>query len=69
MVVTVEHEIAGTQRLVGVPFRMFGTPAIIRRPPPTLGQHTEEVLRDELHLSDAAIEDLAKSGTTTVRTA
>ena len=68
IVATVEHAAAGIQRMVGIPFRMFGTPATIRRPPPTLGEHTAEVLREELQLSDAAIAELAESGTTTVRT-
>ncbi|MYE66232.1 MAG: CoA transferase, partial [Acidimicrobiaceae bacterium] len=44
MVTTVEHPTAGELALTGVPFRMFGTPAVIRRPPPTLGQHSREVL-------------------------
>jgi crotonobetainyl-CoA:carnitine CoA-transferase CaiB-like acyl-CoA transferase len=68
IIATVDQAAAGIQRLVGIPFQMFGTPATVRRPPPTLGEHTAEVLRDELQLSDAAIAELAESGTTTVRT-
>ena len=68
IIATVDQAAAGIQRLVGIPFQMFGTPATVRRPPPTLGEHTAEVLRDELQLSDAAIAELAASGTTTVRT-
>jgi succinate--hydroxymethylglutarate CoA-transferase len=30
----------------------------VRRPPPTLGQHTEEILREELGLADARIGEL-----------
>jgi crotonobetainyl-CoA:carnitine CoA-transferase CaiB-like acyl-CoA transferase len=33
-------------RLVGSPIRMSGAPAGIRRPPPSLGQHTDEVLAE-----------------------
>ena len=51
MVRTVEHPTAGELRIVGIPFRLSGTPATIRRPPPTLGQHTEEVLREELGMT------------------
>lgn len=44
MVVGVEHPRAGTLHLLGVPFRFASTPASVRRPPPLLGQHTDEVL-------------------------
>ena len=33
-----------------------------RRPPPTLGQHSVEVLRDRLGLTDEAIEKLRADG-------
>ncbi len=39
--------------LVGSPFHLSDTPVSYRLPPPTLGQHTEEVLRDILGLQDA----------------
>jgi succinate--hydroxymethylglutarate CoA-transferase len=58
MVRTVRHPTAGEVKMLGIPFRLHGTPASIRRPPPTLGQHTEQVLRDELGLSDARIAEL-----------
>jgi crotonobetainyl-CoA:carnitine CoA-transferase CaiB-like acyl-CoA transferase len=44
MVATVEHPTAGLLRLLGAPFKFSGTPTSIRRPPPLLGEHTEEVL-------------------------
>ena len=46
MMVEVEHPGAGLQRLVGIPFVMFGTPPSVRRPPPVLGEHTDEVLAE-----------------------
>jgi crotonobetainyl-CoA:carnitine CoA-transferase CaiB-like acyl-CoA transferase len=58
MVQTVRHPTAGEVKMLGVPFRFSDTPSSIRRPPPTLGQHTEEVLRDVLNLSDARIAEL-----------
>jgi len=58
MVRTVQHPAAGELRMVGIPFRMNGTPATIRRPPPLLGQHTEEVLTEELGLSAARVAEL-----------
>ena len=55
MVRVVKHPTAGELKLLGIPFRFSATPASVRRPPPTLGQHTEQVLRDELGLSDERI--------------
>jgi crotonobetainyl-CoA:carnitine CoA-transferase CaiB-like acyl-CoA transferase len=58
MVRTVKHPTVGDLKMVGIPFRLNGTPASIRRPPPLLGQHTEEVLADELGFSAARIAQL-----------
>lgn len=44
----------GTVDLVGSPIKMQGTPVTYRRPPPMVGQHTAEVLR-EAGFSDAEI--------------
>ena len=58
MVRSVRHPTAGEVKMVGVPFRLNGTPAAIRRAPPLLGQHTEEVLSEELGMSAARIAQL-----------
>jgi formyl-CoA transferase len=58
MVQTVKHPTAGDLKMVGIPFRFSGTPAKIRRAPPLLGQHTEEVLGAELGLSAERIAQL-----------
>ncbi len=58
MVTTVEHPVAGSVKMLGIPFRFSDTPASIRRAPPLLGQHTEAVLRDELGFSDTRINAL-----------
>ena len=58
MVETVEHSTIGPLRLIGTPFKFDGTPTAIRRPPPTLGQHTDEVLREEVGLSAERIAQL-----------
>jgi len=55
MIETVQHPAIGELKLVGMPYKLSGTPASVRRPPPTLGEHTEEILRDELGLDVAAI--------------
>jgi crotonobetainyl-CoA:carnitine CoA-transferase CaiB-like acyl-CoA transferase len=45
MVVDVAHH-AGPLRVTGVPVRLSGTPGTVRLPPPGLGEHTEQVLRE-----------------------
>jgi succinate---hydroxymethylglutarate CoA-transferase len=55
MIENVQHPTIGDLNLVGMPYKFSGTPASVRRPPPTLSQHTEEILRDELGLDAAAI--------------
>jgi len=62
MIETVEHPAAGALRLIGTPFKFGGTPTSVRRAPPLLGQHTEEVLRDELGLAGARIAELRGAG-------
>ncbi len=58
MVRTVKHPKAGDLRMVGIPFRMNGTPPEIRRAPPLLGEHTDDILRSELGLSAERIAQL-----------
>ena len=58
MVCTVHHPREGDIKMVGIPFRFSATPASVRRPPPILGQHTEQVLRDVLGFSDTRIAEL-----------
>ncbi len=60
MIETVEHPTIGDLKLVGMPYKFSGTPASVRRPPPALGEHTDEILRDELRLDAAAITALRR---------
>ena len=49
MRVKIEHPKAGQINQVGAPWKIDGRSSPIRRPPPLLGQHTAEVLRELLH--------------------
>jgi len=53
------HPVAGTVPMAGSPLRLSGSPVEYRHAPPMLGEHTAQVLRDRLGLSDADIEALA----------
>ncbi len=66
MVVDVDHPTAGEVSIVGIPFKMFGTPPTVRLPPPTLGQHSREVLIDELGIEEDTIDELLAAGITTM---
>jgi crotonobetainyl-CoA:carnitine CoA-transferase CaiB-like acyl-CoA transferase len=53
---------AGTVPLIANPLKMSATPPAYRHAPPTLGQHTEEVLRGLLGLDTAALAGLRAAG-------
>jgi crotonobetainyl-CoA:carnitine CoA-transferase CaiB-like acyl-CoA transferase len=57
MVVEIDHQKAGRTKVIGIPVKMSATPGQIRRPAPTLGQHTDEILR-EIGSSEATIQAL-----------
>ena len=46
MVLSVEHPLLGQLKMIGMPSWFHGTPAKVVLPPPTLGQHTIEVLAE-----------------------
>jgi crotonobetainyl-CoA:carnitine CoA-transferase CaiB-like acyl-CoA transferase len=46
LIAEVDHPVAGRVRAPGIPLRMSETPGSVRRAPPLLGEHTDEVLRE-----------------------
>lgn len=62
MVKEIEHPTCGTMKLINTPVKYsYSTPGI-RTPPPTLGQHTDEVLKDVLDYSEEDIKELRMDG-------
>jgi formyl-CoA transferase len=61
------HPLAGTVPQVGAPLRFSASALSYDRAPPLLGEHTAEVLRDRLGMSDAAIAALAARDVIQVR--
>jgi len=60
--IELDHPVAGKMPLVASPMRFSATPLEHQLAPPVLGQHTEEVLRGVLRLSDDAIARLRADG-------
>ena len=61
MAMPVPHPLNDRLQLVASPMKLSATPVQLRRPPPLLGQHTEEVLA-ELGLDDAQVQALRAEG-------
>jgi crotonobetainyl-CoA:carnitine CoA-transferase CaiB-like acyl-CoA transferase len=57
-----EHPVAGKVSMVAPWVRMSETPGGVRSVAPLLGQHTDEVLRDQLGLGAAEIDALRRDG-------
>ena len=64
MVAEVPHPAIGgaPAKLIASPLRLSATPVEIRRAPPLLGQHTDEVLGEILGLDEAALQALREAG-------
>jgi crotonobetainyl-CoA:carnitine CoA-transferase CaiB-like acyl-CoA transferase len=55
MVAEIEHRTIGPLRMLGVPIKLSDTPGAVRTAPPTLGEHTDAVLRSDLGLTPEVI--------------
>jgi len=62
MVVDVAHPEGGSVKMPGNPVKLSGTPAEDYAPPPLLGQHTDDVLKSLVGMSDDEIEKLKSQG-------
>ena len=61
MIETVEHSTIGALKMLGIPFKFSDTACSVRRAPPTLGQHSDEILAGELGLEAKAIAELRQA--------
>lgn len=62
MRIDLPHPLSGSVPSVANPIKFSGTPIQYLNAPPTLGQHSHEVLQHYVGLSDAEIEALTKKG-------
>jgi crotonobetainyl-CoA:carnitine CoA-transferase CaiB-like acyl-CoA transferase len=59
---TITHPTSGPLRVVGSPFHLSTDDTEPYRPPPRLGEHTGDVLKEVLAVSDADLQDLQQAG-------
>jgi crotonobetainyl-CoA:carnitine CoA-transferase CaiB-like acyl-CoA transferase len=61
MLVEMRHPEAGKIKQIGPVIKFSGTPCVVESPPPLLGEHTEEVLRNVAGYSDEGLGRLRKA--------
>ena len=61
MKIDLDHPASGKVPLIANPIRFIEHPLVYSRPPPMLGQHTEEVLADLLGLDGSRIAALREA--------
>ena len=61
MLLHVDHAVEGRIPQLGFPIKFGGTPGVIRTPPPLLGEHNEEVLK-QAGYSEAELVAIRQAG-------
>ena len=64
MEISLPHPLSGKGNvsLIGSPVKMSATPVSYRHAPPTLGQHTNEILAEMLGMDEEECRELAQKG-------
>ena len=64
MIIEMEHQTTGKAplKLIANPIKMGRTPPSYRNTPPLLGEHTNQILSDNLGLSEVEIKNLKQKG-------
>ena len=62
MIQALQHPRAGRVTVMGVPIKLHATPGKVTTPPPTLGQHTDQVLASLLKMTPAQVGKLHAEG-------
>ena len=62
MVHHLQHSTAGTVQVLGVPVKLSDTAGSVRTAPPALGEHSDQVLMQDLGLSAAKVAELRTAG-------
>ena len=60
--IEMDDPIAGKRIVEGLPFRFSDSPRGLSNPAPLLGQHTDQILREMLHMDPDQIEELRSEG-------
>ncbi|MBB3456384.1 crotonobetainyl-CoA:carnitine CoA-transferase CaiB-like acyl-CoA transferase [Rhizobium sp. BK313] len=68
MITSYDHPVGGTVKVVAPATKLSETPASVDRPPPLIGEHTREILR-EFDYSDEEIDGYLHQGVIAVKTA
>jgi crotonobetainyl-CoA:carnitine CoA-transferase CaiB-like acyl-CoA transferase len=58
MVASIGHTTLGSVRVLGVPIKLSDSPGSVRSGPPTLGQHTDQILRNDLGMAEEEMKAL-----------